>query len=608
MENHHRRWTSRATLGSLPVRQIRSRFGTIRVCLITLLLVPAFVGCDDDIDTVRTIQLERQMQMQAKSDLDHLGEATRLLSTLVELNAENANQQIVYHLNRWAEGQAELPAGAEAPKILKTLSTVAPVEQLSQRVTRVDFSGADIPHLRNAYLFNQLIEWVNTDICDDILLEDWFADFEAADDGAEDAEGHTVSDKLRTAARLFDWTTRNIALEPLETIFPPQMPKPKLAPGVVFEGPGYRQSDFETLMRGSGDAYQRAGIFTQLCNQAGIPAAVLATQSAADGELTPWAVGVLVGTEIYLFDPRLGIFIPGPDQSGIATLSEARRDASIMRRLTVQGFFDYPLTKDDVQQSVALLNVLPEALAARMLRLENGFTGDRRLTLFTDTKSVAEQFDAITGISGVRLWTVPIIQESYHAALEKFSERDPIFNFWYRSRWAILEAEIKSSQDLKTGRWRHVTGNFADDKEEDVSGARTLYINQRAPEFEIDDLRIDVELQKIYGIRRELGVDPQVYEQQVAQVQDLMRQGKRTASYWVSLVQYDDGRFETAGNWFGKRVLDESQPSRWFPAARYNWARTAEQIGDADKAIELYKTDGDPQEHGNRLRARLLSR
>ena len=572
-----------------------------------LLLIAAIAGCDDDIDTVRTIQLERQIQMQAKSDLDHLGEATRLLSTLVELNSENANQQIVYHLNRWAESQSELSADA-APEILKTLSTVAPVDQLSQRVTRSDYSGADIPHLRDAYLFKKLTEWINTEVRDDILLEDWFADFDAADGGTEDDHGRTAADKLQTAARLFDWTIRNIALEPLQAIYPPQLPRPKLAPGVDFEGPGYRQSDFETLMRGSGDSYQRAGVFTQLCAQAGIPAAVLATLSATDGELTPWAVGVLVGTEIYLFDPQLGMFIPGPSQSGIATLSEARRDASIMRRLTVQGFFDYPLTKDDVQQSIALLNALPESLAPRMLRLENGFTGDRRLTLFTDTESVAERFDAVTGISGVRLWTVPVIQESYHVALEKFSERDPIFNFWYRSRWTMLEAEIKASRDLTLGRWRHLTGSFADDKEENVSGARTLYIGQRAPEFEIDDLRIDVELQKIYGIRRELGVDPQVYEQQVAQVQELMRQGKRTASYWVSLVQYDDGRFETAGNWLGKRVLDESQPSRWFPAARYNWARTAEQIGDADKAIELYKTDGDPQEHGNRIRARLLSR
>jgi len=33
-----------------------------------------------------------------------------------------------------------------------------------------------------------------------------------------------------------------------------------------------------------------------------------------------------------------------------------------------------------------------------------------------------------------------------------------------------------------------------------------------------------------------------------------------------------------------------------------------ERSGKIDEAIELYKTDGDPQEHGNRLRARLLDK
>ena len=91
-------------------------------------------------------------------------------------------------------------------------------------------------------------------------------------------------------------------------------------------------------------------------------------------------------------------------------------------------------------------------------------------------------------------------------------------------------------------------------------------------------------------------------------MQIMMRLGKRTATYWLSLLQYDDGRLDTAGNWLQKRVLDKEQLSHWEPAARYNLARTLERQGATERAIELYKTDGDPQEHGNRIRARLLSR
>jgi tetratricopeptide (TPR) repeat protein len=117
-----------------------------------------------------------------------------------------------------------------------------------------------------------------------------------------------------------------------------------------------------------------------------------------------------------------------------------------------------------------------------------------------------------------------------------------------------------------------------------------------------------VDLQQAYGVRRELGIDPQIYDRQLQQAQTLMRLGKRTATYWISLIQYDDGRYDTAETWFSKRVLNEEQLSHWEPAARYNLARSVEHLGELERAIELYKTDGDPQEHGNRIRARLLAK
>ncbi len=132
-----------------------------------------------------------------------------------------------------------------------------------------------------------------------------------------------------------------------------------------------------------------------------------------------------------------------------------------------------------------------------------------------------------------------------------------------------------------------------------------LYLAQRAPEYEIEDLRIDVDLQQAYGVRRELGIDAETYNRQLQQAQMMMRLGKRTATYWISLIQYDDGRYETAENWYSKRVLNEEQLSFWEPHARYNLARTLERLGDTDRAIELYKTDGDPQEHGNRLTSEI---
>jgi hypothetical protein len=568
-------------------------------CLIFFAGTILFSGCSDDIDEVRKIQTQRQVRMQAQSQQDHLGEAFELLSRIVDLNADKAQRQIAYHLNQWLAERAEPPT-ASAPELLATISDLLPADIAAARIEKDRFVPADINHLRDCYLFRQVVNWINTANRDDIVLQDWLQQ-------QEQELGLQLGDQLRTAARLFDWTVRNIAFEPLEEPggVPPGLNLPY---GMTFQGAGYRQSDYQSLWRGTGDAWQRAGVFTKLCQQASLRSAVLAVQSTETGELTPWCVGVFIGDEVYLFEPNLGIHIPGPGQVGIATLKQARSDAAVMRRLAIAGFFDYSLTKEDIQQNIALLNLLPEAVSPRMKILESGLTGNRRMSVYVDADATAEELDEAAGIAGVRLWKVPLLAEVYRVELEKQAERDPQFLFWYLSRWAIMDGGNEMADKLSRGRWRHLTGQFDDQEDSNLEGARTLYLGQRAPEFEIADLDIDVNLQKAYGIRRELRASPELYKQQVKQVQVLMRLGKRTATYWLSLLQYDDGRLETAGSWLEKRVLNEEQLSRWEPAARYNLARTLERLGETERAIALYKTVGDPQEHGNRVRARLLAK
>ena len=580
-----------------------SRSATIpSLASIAPLLVASLVtltGCSDDSSTVREIQAQRHRQVQSQSRQDHLGEAFGLLERLVELNQEKAQRQIAYHFNRWREGRGETSA-IETPELISTVNDIVPPDVLTEMVQRESFASADVSHLRDCYLFRQITLWVDQPQHEDPLLIDWLAQLEK-DAGVETA------DKVRTAARLFDWTVRNIAFEPKQ--LPSPLPNPPAIPlGMTFQGPGYRQSDYQTVWRGTGDSLQRSGVFTQLCRQVSIPAFVLALQSDETGELTPWCVGVLAGDEVYLFEPELGIFVPGPDQTGIATLAQARSDESVIRRLNVPGFFDYPLTTRDIQQSTALLNVIPIGVSGRMRLLESGLTGDRRMVVYSDIDALAEQIDAVSGIAGVRMWRVPMLAEVYRAALDRAAQRDPIFSFWYFSRWAILDAGVGPSESLARGRWQHLQGQFEDDDVEGIKGARSLYLKQRAPEFEIEKLDIDVDLQIAYGIRRELGMATEVYERQIEQVQGIMRLGKRTATYWLSLIQYDDQRFENAENWLSKRALDEEQLSFWEPAARYNLARTYERLSDNQRAIELYKTSDAPQEHGNRIRARLLAR
>lgn len=574
--------------------------------------LPLGLGCRDESATLRRIQSQRQIALQESTRQDHLGEIVSLLQQYVGLNEQKARQQISYHLNQWQNervtgkpgDQSKAVAGDAMPEIASTLTDVIPAEPLAELISRSEFLTGDVPLLRDAYLFNRLLAWVDSPGRDDPLFTDWLKDMRQSPPGNL---SDTDVDRLQTAMRLFDWTIRNIALEPETGSTPPNMPRPNLPMGMEIQGPGYRQTDYQTLWRGIGDWQQRAGVFTQLCMQAGIPTAVLATQSEDTGQRTPWSVGVLIGDQIYLFQPQLGLPVPGPEQVGIATLEQARKDASVMRRLDVAGFFDFPLSRTDVQQSVALLNVRAETISPRMKALQSSLTGDRRMTLWIDAADWSQRFDDVPGIAGVRIWLVPTLAEVYAATMEMMAERDPMFSFWYRSRFAVLESQETMGNNLATGRWRHLNGQFSDDETEGRDGARTHYLEQRAPEFEIEDLRINVELQKQYGIRRGLGMRPEEYDRQLAQVQGFMRLGKRTATYWLALVQYDDGRFETADNWFTKRVLDEEQRSYWENSAIYNAARSEEAQGNIDAAVERLKTDDPLYGHGNRLRARLLS-
>ena len=582
--------------------------------------VMILAGCESDQSVVRRIQARDQQRLAQDTEQDHLGEAFRLVRKMVGLNADEARRQVAFQLNQWSGDQPTTEFDGDSldlEPIAKELA-IANIDAstIVSRTARETYGGQDIEHLRDAVVIRSLSDWITEPDRDleDPVLKPWF-DSDAIDDDE-------VKRKLRSATVVFDWVRRNIAWEP--TNIPSPVQPPAMPPGIDFLGSGYRQSMFQTLFRGRGDWIGQAHVMIDLCRQMDVPAAILAIPESeweependlqramlspvVDG-LRPWCVGIVLGPDVYLFDLNLGTHVPGPDQNGIATLAQARRDASVLRRMNVPGFFDYPVDKDAVQSVTALLPVAPEDMAPRMRRLERSLTGDLRANLFVDVPTLRERVDDAAGVSAVRLWSLPLAAESYAAAMERASDRDVRIAQLHRTSWLMLEADFPSARQLAMGRWMQLTGQFDDVEQDNVQGARTLYLKQRSPEFEIADLRTDPDLQQQYGIRRELGTADDAYDQQIQIVQQLMRAGKRTATYWLSLVQYDDQLFANAKNWLADRVMDDDQRFIWEPAARYNLARTHEQLGEYDQAIEIYKTRGLPREHGHRIRARLLAR
>lgn len=563
--------------------------------LLTIFLASFFfvIGCRKPLSQVQQIQRKRDEQQRNATEVDHLRDAYGFIGNLAELNADAANQRITSLLNAWLDLNP-MRGQWDRPKIISTLELEGGSFDPFPNLNEDRFITSDVEHLKLAYLLKQVTGWIDADASMDPLFESWL-------ESKSSELGEQNTEVLRRAVQLFDWTIRNIQLEPLVAT-DPAPPAPELPAGLEFRGAGYRQTTSQTLFRGVGDQWQRARVFIQLCRQAKVDACVLGKIEGNGQKVEEWTVGVLVGEDVYLFDSGLGMPIPGPNQEGIATLEEARNDPSVLRRLTVQGWFDYPFDNEMVQQTVALLDLTPQWLARRMRHLEEGLVGETRMVLWNDADAVAKRFDDVSGIAGARMWKVPVQAQLYEQVMAQVARDVQQFAFWESARWGMLGDKLP----LSRARWDHLKGQF--ERLEQEPGARVRYMEMRHPEFDIDGLERNVALQKEYGVRRTLGQSPEEYQYMIQSVQVFMRMSKRAASYWISLIHYDKGDFENAKNWYQKRVLDEEQVSQWVPSARYNLGRTLEQLGETEQALEIYKTIGDPQEHGNRLRARLLEK
>ena len=202
---------------------------------LTPVLLLGAVGCGDDASTVQKIQVQRQARLQTETKQDHLGEVHSLLTRLIELNQDESRRQITYHLNRWLESVPMAEANSQ-PELLSTISDLLPPERVDELVLGDHFLRSDVSHLRDAYLFGAIAKWVDSPQSDDPLLADWLAE-QGKKLGDDDAN------KLRSACRFFDWTVRNVALEPF--VSPPalQITPPELPLGMIFQGAGYRQTD-----------------------------------------------------------------------------------------------------------------------------------------------------------------------------------------------------------------------------------------------------------------------------------------------------------------------------------------------------------------------------
>lgn len=547
-------------------------------------------GCNgNDADVVRAARQNKNKKLKAStSSVDHLGQASGYIASLVELDAEAANRQISYHLNAWLEASDSEPDWETSPLLegvpgeFKTL-----VESVS--LDSKDILPQDLDHIRETYLHKRITQWVATAPLRDPTLKSWInKDLASTDDRARN--------QLATACKLFEWTIRNLRLE-ADQLSDEQR---QLVPADLQEDAvGYRQTTLECLWRGTGDGLQRSRVFLRLCRAAGLDAVMLGTEDD-EGTLQPRLCGVRIEDKMYLFDASVGIHVPGPDQSGIATLKQAQDDAVIIRRMGIPGLFEYPISNQDLKEVKAMFDPAIESLAWRMTAVQKGLAGNNRMRLAFDAGMPA-RIKSVASISDVAFWPIGLQARVYQQKINRAKLEDARFLYRFSMRWGMLDEDFP----LAKGRWRHLTGQF--DMVGETEGARKTYMEMRVPDKEINDLPYDVKLQKRFGAR--VGdLNPQQFDLQIKMLQAQYRLGKQLATFWLAIIQFDDEQFENAATWHEKRVLGREYESPWADAARYNVGRAYEQLDRLDDAIDKYKSDDDTQEHGNRIRARLVTR
>ncbi len=374
------------------------------------------------------------------------------------------------------------------------------------------------------------------------------------------AKGDAVS-PIEVAEALFDWTVRNIQLD-----------SPDL-PNIVHQ-------PWQALMYGHGTAKQRAWVFAELCRQQQLDVVMLATGDQW------WLPALLHDGQLYLFDTRLALPLPGKEPGSVATLAEAVADPTLLRQLDLGEENDdenkYPTTAEDLKQLTAWLVASPLQLSKRSLLLEQAIDGEDYVTLSSNTGRVGEQLKKLTTVGQVELWPFPFASVLAEHAMP------PALRLQAAKRFLIFAQRPRL--------WKARVLQF--------QGTKAIPTEDRS----------DPLAQPNRGHQQAIGLyqDPRVRPTKVLLEQidptkrAIYETAKGDASYWLGLLSYDLGNFKVAELWLAKQTLAAMPEGPWTTGANYNLARTLEARGDLPAAIKLLEADKSPQRHGNLLRSRAL--
>jgi tetratricopeptide (TPR) repeat protein len=423
---------------------------------------------------------------------------------------------------------------------------------------------------------------------------------------------------------------------------------------------------------------ERAWIFILLARQQGLDAVILAPADAEEntpvaGEIKPlhyWCMAVLIDGKAYLFDPLLGLPIPGKD--GIrhdaqgrleiqpAALAEIIADPALLKRLDIDSQKTYPVKPSDLRNLAALVEASPADLSYRMKLIESRLAGKQKMVLTVSATEQARRWKLLPGVGKAELWLLPYetmrrrsqltaqeiagqlgeFMRFYaipNAPLAKgrllqlkglFSGEDGTTGFYQTARPPLEElgalSELPSSQDLDKmkqdlAKTKHDLVKANNDPS--VAPSRFLQSQKQV----LDEKMADVDLAKMakkledeytniliktrrFKSEEEKTAAKTAFQRQAMQIMVTnIRYGKEDATYWLALAAYDRGNYNSAEDYLSKRILEKMPDSPWRHGTFFNLAQTVEAAGQIERAAMIYQSDPNaPDSYGRLLRARWL--
>lgn len=388
----------------------------------TTIAIAGIAGCRDG-----GSGLKRNVGLNTSTREDVFSAAVATLNTQVEFDSYRAVVQAVKHLNSWAAQQPPVPDWGPDPLLATLPPELANLDALD-KLNAMEFPQSDAEQFRQLYWLRAVARSAgghestlaaptsDGDVATyaseatasrrprSLAWAENLLDWKAFIEGKPQA----VRDDLNLAMRLFDWTVCHIQLDP-SAKGEKEVPLVRLP--------------WHTLLLGHGQAIDRAWLFCLVARQKGLETVVLALPGEEGQPPRPWAVSALIDHQLYLFDFKLGLPIPGPGGRGVATLEQVANDDRLLRKMDLDAEHPYPATSARAGQVVALIEASPNYLSRRMAAMQAKVVGDQKFVFFKPAAPLAARLKQLPHVADAQLWTLPYERLAEQAAAKTRLDR-----------------------------------------------------------------------------------------------------------------------------------------------------------------------------------------